>query len=873
MKNKLLLIAALFISTFSFSQVPPQDCTESGCDVMADGFPVTPGSGFGTVDESNGPNGSNVSWPNSNPQGVNSGCMFSGELNSTWISFSADVDGPLQFDIGAAGGSGFYDWILWQNVGGDACNGILNNTLAPVACNWNGSSGGFTGMGTTPAGGSASNFQPSLIVNAGDNFILCFSNYSSSSTVVPLSGNITCSDPFIMEPTICEGETVNLEFSDLPPNTTSYSWSPATNISDPNIANPDVWPTDTTLYTLTLVSPDSTWDEFVTVNVVHLVYPDAGLDDSLCQSPFTGYQLQGVKDDPTNESSWEFFQGPPGLPSNAIFQPNSPNNLNANTLVNYGGEYTYVLHETDQYGFCPEGTDTVKIFFSKENHTTTSTNPTCFGYDDGSIQIISDGVLGAIEYSYDNGVTYTITDDSTGFAAGTYTVKSRDILGCEFESTLTLTDPAEITLTAGPSIPDTTVCQNGTAIIYAAAANGTTYSYHWDQTSDLGSTQSVGPLTQPTTLTVFAESELGCLSQPQSINIQIHAPITVNITANDSVCPGYASQMTVEASGGFQAYNYIWTANGVLTSDLTNVININPIIETEYCVTVADVCETTPEDTCSKVIMREIPMPIIVTDKIEGCNPTIINISDNTTYNLAETQTSQLNWLVDGTVYNDSVFDHLFQSVGEYDIQLEVYTNFGCHNIFMTPIDYIDIHEVPSATFYVISNPSTIFNTEVEMVNNTQGDSLTYEWLNIGGLPESSHLESPSILYPEGIAADYPVRLIVENEFNCTDTTYDIVHIISDVIIYAPNAFTPDNDNLNNDWRVYIDGININEFHLIMFNRWGETVWESFDPEGVWDGTYGGNPIQDGTFVWNLITKDATSDKRYEFKGQVTIIR
>jgi gliding motility-associated-like protein len=201
-----------------------------------------------------------------------------------------------------------------------------------------------------------------------------------------------------------------------------------------------------------------------------------------------------------------------------------------------------------------------------------------------------------------------------------------------------------------------------------------------------------------------------------------------------------------------------------------------------------------------------------------------------------------------------------------------VYTQFGCHNTILAE-EYISIHEIPSATFYAISNPTTIFNTEVEMINNTQGNNLTFQWSNVGGTPASSNLEFPIVIYPEGIAADYPVELIVTNEFNCVDVTTDIVHIISDVIIYAPNAFTPDNDDLNNDWRVYIDGININEFHLIMFNRWGEIVWESYDPEGVWDGTYTGNNNQDGTYVWTLIAKDATSDKKYEFKGQVTIIR
>ena len=876
MKNKFLLLFTFVTLALnnSFAQAIASDCSDSeaGCNALDDGFPITP-SGFGAIDEANGPNGSDVSWPGTNPQAVNSGCMFSGELNSTWISFTAETTGPLVFELGTAGSTGYYDWILWSNSDGMACDGILNNTLAPVSCNWNGSSAGFTGMGALPAGGNAANFQPSLIANAGDNFILCFSNFSSSTATVDLAGNIACSSPFIMDPTICEGDSTNLEFTDLPLNITSYTWTPATNISDATIVNPDVWPTDTTIYTLTLVSPDSTWDETVSVNVVHLIYPDAGLDDTLCHTTTSGYQLQGIKDIPTNTTLWEFQQGPLGLPGtpNAIFQPNT-GSLNATTLTNYPGEYTYVLHEEDQNGVCPEGTDTVKLFFSKEDHTSTLTDPLCFGQESGLIKINPGGSLPTIEYSFNGGLSFTTSSDSMDLASGVYDLVSRDIMGCEFESTVTIEDPLQIVLTVGPT-PDSTICENGTGTVYASAANGTTYDYYWNHTTDLSSMQNISP-TSDSTVTVYARSELGCLSDTLPVTILIYNPISLQISVNDTVCPGYDSQLIVEAAGGFNGYNYSWTENNVSYNDSDSLINMNPTVETEYCVTVSDACETTPKTICSRVIMREVPMPSFTTDTLEGCNPSVIQFSDITEngYNLAETETAQLNWLVGGTVYNDSLFDHLFEDVGEYDVQLEVYTQFGCHNTIIAT-EYISIHEVPNATFYVIPNPTTIFNTEVDMINNTQGDNLTFQWSNPSGIPASSSLEAPTVIYPEGIAADYPVQLVVTNEFNCVDTTHDIVHVISDVIIYAPNAFTPDNDNLNNDWRIYIDGININDFHLIMFNRWGEIVWESYDPEGVWDGTYGGAKAQDGTYVWSLIAKDATSDKKYEFRGHVTVIR
>ena len=850
MKNKTLLLAILLITSLTATSqycTPTYTlpCVSGNTNDLIDNFWTT----GGTQDISNLNTSCNSSY-------INTGLSL--------IAQPGDIIG-LNVQCGATFSQGFAIWVDWNQ------DFDFNDPGETIYESPNASFNVFTSSFTIP-----------IDLDCGDYRMRVRSKFASAGSAIDPCSNYTfgeVEDYTVTidqcDPTICEGESHTIDMTGgMPPNVTNYSWSPATNISNPT-GGPivDVYPTDSTIYVCTITSPDSVWTQSHIINVVHAIEPNAGLDDSLCHSALNGYQLQ-----PTLYNNgtffWEFESGPPTAPGmpNAIFQANNTV-LNATTLTNYPGEYTYVFHEADTNDVCPYGTDTVKIFFSKENHTTTFTDPSCFGFEDGSIQIISGGLLGAVEYSFNNGLSFSPNSDSVNLGSGTYTVISRDILGCEFESTVTITDPLEIILTVGPVLPDSTVCENGTATLYASAINGTTYNFHWNHTIDLASTQNISPLSD-STVTVFAESELGCMSDTLPITVLLHTPISLTITANDSVCPGYVSEMTVEAIGGFQGYNYVWTENGVSYNDVDSLINTNPTVETEYCVTVTDGCETTPKTICSKVIMREVPMPLFTTDTIEGCNPSIISFSDLTEngYYLAETQTTQLNWLVGGTVYNDSLFDHLFENVGEYDVHLEVYTQFGCHNTILAE-EYISIHEVPSATFYAISNPTTIFNTEVEMINNTQGNNLTFQWSNVGGIPASSNSEFPIVLYPEGIAADYPVELIVTNEFNCVDVTTDIVHIISDVIIYAPNAFTPDNDNLNNDWRVYIDGININEFHLIMFNRWGEIVWESYDPEGVWDGTYVGNKNQDGTYVWTLIAKDATSDKKYEFKGQVTVIR
>jgi gliding motility-associated-like protein len=867
MKSKIIIILSLIlIYKTGFNQTAAGDCSdaEAGCETVIDGFPIVTDNNdplYNIIDEAGGPNGSNISWPGSNPQGVNSGCMFSGELNPTWISFTILNDGVLEFSLGTAGGSGFFDWIMWQNTDGLACADIYNNVLAPVACNWNASSSGFTGMADPadlPAGASAGNFQPPLNVFAGDQFLICFSNYSNVNGVIvpfdnigvdsndPNASGFACSSPtMVLDQLICEGDTATLEVIGVPANITSYSWSPATNISNAS-GGPivQVWPTDTIIYTVTMVSPDSTWSNTVTVNVVHVIEPNAGVDDSTCFTNANGYQLQGIL---YNDGiyNWENSQGPAG--SSSVFNPDNIT-IDAFVTVDIPGIYEFVLYESDTNNVCPDGSDTLLIYYSEETHTSTFIDPTCFGGDDGSIAITSTGTTGAIEYSFNGGSFFTPSSDSINLSAGTYTLITRDIIGCEFTSTVVITDPLEVTLIVGPT-PDSTICENGTGTLYAYAQNGNTFDYHWNHTPNLSSIQLITPF-EDTIVNVYAENELGCLSDTQSIFIYLHNPITIDYLINDTICPGYDASFTIIPTGGFQGYNYLWTSNGTALNENSNTLEINPEIETEYCVTVSDICESSEKTECGKIIMREVPNPQFVTDIRAGCAPQTITFSDITSYNLAETETDTYTWHIEGTVYNDSSFIHTFENPGDFDVSLEVFTQFGCHNE-IDSLAYITIHELPEATFYVISNPTTIFETEVSMINNTLGDNNTYEWVNIGGIPSSSNEEAPKVTYPEGIADDYPVYLYVTNEFGCEGFTEDIVHIIPDVIIYAPNAFTPDGDNLNNEWRVYIDGIDVTEYHLYMFNRWGEIVWESFNPEGQWDGSYNGSLVPDGTYVWS----------------------
>jgi hypothetical protein len=72
---------------------------------------------------------------------------------------------------------------------------------------------------------------------------------------------------------------------------------------------------------------------------------------------------------------------------------------------------------------------------------------------------------------------------------------------------------------------------------------------------------------------------------------------------------------------------------------------------------------------------------------------------------------------------------------------------------------------------------------------------------------------------------------------------------------------------------VFTAGFDPYDFHLLVFDRWGETIWESWDVTTQWDGSYNGAPVQDGTYTWVIWFGDKYTDARYTKNGHITILK
>jgi gliding motility-associated-like protein len=211
----------------------------------------------------------------------------------------------------------------------------------------------------------------------------------------------------------------------------------------------------------------------------------------------------------------------------------------------------------------------------------------------------------------------------------------------------------------------------------------------------------------------------------------------------------------------------------------------------------------------------------------------------------------------------------VFTSDGCYDITLSVSDANGCSSSSIFS-NFICVEPRPNAAFSVVNNELPVLNPTVQLINNST-NATNYMWYFGDG--NTSQIESPTYTYSAS-SGSFLIQLVATNNAGCSDTTQQSVSIIDDLIFYIPNAFTPNGDESNNSFEaVFTSGIDSQNFNLTIFNRWGETVFETNDPKIGWDGTYKGVLVQEGIYTWTLRFKSPNNDKKQTFNGSVTVLK
>ena len=159
-------------------------------------------------------------------------------------------------------------------------------------------------------------------------------------------------------------------------------------------------------------------------------------------------------------------------------------------------------------------------------------------------------------------------------------------------------------------------------------------------------------------------------------------------------------------------------------------------------------------------------------------------------------------------------------------------------------------------------------NSGINFTNNSNGGSV-YTW-DFGGLSQSNTFDAYFTFPDTGV---YAVELLVISNDGCADSITHPIIISPDLLIYVPNAVTPDGDGLNDVFLPSVMGHIESSYELLIFDRWGNLLFESQHTDIGWDCMLNGKLVKSDVYVWKVVLKSEETKLKKEFIGHVTVLK
>ncbi|WP_306641304.1 PKD domain-containing protein [Sanyastnella coralliicola] len=273
-------------------------------------------------------------------------------------------------------------------------------------------------------------------------------------------------------------------------------------------------------------------------------------------------------------------------------------------------------------------------------------------------------------------------------------------------------------------------------------------------------------------------------------------------------------------------------------------------------------------DTTMTLTIHPNPVAAFGSSGIQACANASVELEDLST--ISGGDIINWEWLVNGETFangQEAVF--ATDEPGEYDISLVVISDQGCVNGITEP-GLLEIWPAPTADFsYTPDEPDT--STPFIIVTD-QSEGVT-EWNYTTS--DGGFYTSPDFEHTFPGAGEYDLTLVTTNWFGCTDSLTVTITVDPTLIVYVPNAFTPDSDGINEIFQPVISGSAIDEYKFFIFDRWGDVVFETEDPSAGWIGNRQGGEyfVPDGVYPWRIEIASRESGEREIYTGHVTLLR
>lgn len=302
---------------------------------------------------------------------------------------------------------------------------------------------------------------------------------------------------------------------------------------------------------------------------------------------------------------------------------------------------------------------------------------------------------------------------------------------------------------------------------------------------------------------------------------------------------------------------------GVSSGPLEFLLDGRPTVEIGLQVVSEFGCTT---DSISQSYRRK-PLFDVPPEPVEGCPPlelvlelTSPDTIDEVNYywNLGSGKTAA--GKTAETIYNspDKVYD--------VEVVAESLTT-GCSDTLLLQ-NKVTVYPLPKASFDANPDVVLVSNPVVNFTNQSEG-AINYRWDFDDNLPVSEETDPVHSFEDMGF---YNVTLTALNEPGCMDTTSGEVSVAFDKL-FPPNAFSPNAAREEDrEFRIYSEGVIDEGYHLLIFNRWGEIIFESQSQQNGWNGRMkNGNFAPAGVYSW-VITYFDFLERKHKQQGTVTLL-
>ena len=592
--------------------------------------------------------------------------------------------------------------------------------------------------------------------------------------------------------------------------------------------------------------------------------------------------------------------------------------------------YTLEVANTTCNGVPVVITDSVTIFVTPSNLTTTDSivYPACIGSCNGSIDLFP--ANGIPPYVYNWIPNVSSGPSASGLCAGTYGIEITDGSGCSNIIVINLVPPPPFTLSnlttpslcndstgsalvniIGGNAPFTVNWSNGdTTLLITGLVAGPYMVYVTDSSGcpdsllmnvgqtglqmdttwtpqvcngDCNATAGVTVLngippytynwipyggSSPTAdslcsglFTCTVTDSIGCQSNA-TFQISSPSPVLITPAANQTICIGDGTIISALVTGGTAPYTYSWN-NGLPPDSANYVVPTQTTIYTVFA-TDANGCVSPPQSTLVKLNNSPIPNFSSLEPACPPAMVTFTNLTDTAiTYHWDFGDPSS------GASDTSSLYSpsHMYNTGGNYTVTLIAINAYGCTDTIAIP-NAVQIPQGPTAD--ISANAAALSSADpVVFLNNASSNAVIY--LVYFGDGDSLYTTSSGpYTHAYDSLGTFHLMLIAWSSGGCPDTTWITITIEEPTTLFIPNAFTPNGDGKNDLFMPL--GNNVEQMQLLIFNRWGELLFETTDINQGWDGTFKGAKVQEDVYVWKLLYDD-NFEGHHEQIGRVSVIR